>query len=255
MKMLLNLSDWAERRAYFTGRYYQEDVEELLSRLLRGGDNFVDVGANIGLLSLHAAALVGPSGTIWAFEPNPDTYQRLSRHFEINELTDVHLHQCGLGSEAGSLTMNVYGRHSGKATLVDQAANSANSMLVEVRRGDEALKELDAAKPTVVKIDVEGFEVAVLEGLSEVLKGNVAVIVEVSRRWLELAGTSATRLHELLEYFGLVPHEFYICERRFSRELIVVPAPGPLDLDQYDCLFTRPGSIFADRVGASLHGR
>src|SRR5690242_19101557 len=51
MRMTLELTDWCQRRTYFTGRYYQEDLEELLSRLLRSGDNFVDVGANIGLVT------------------------------------------------------------------------------------------------------------------------------------------------------------------------------------------------------------
>lgn len=251
MKMCLDLSDWAERRTYFTGRFYQEEIEEILTSLLRPGDNFVDAGANIGLVSLHAASIIGSTGGIWAFEPHPDTFRRLLNHFEMNELNSENLRNFGLGAKRTSLDMKTYGRHSGKATLVERhAARSANTITVDVHRGDESLASLDPKTPTVIKIDVEGFEVPVIEGLGDILDGNVAVLVEVSRAWLDAAGSSARQLHNLLQRRGLVPHTFEFGNERWRRRLIVRRVGGPLNLDQYDCLFIRPDSGFASRLSA-----
>jgi FkbM family methyltransferase len=252
MKMMLNLSDWMERRAYFTGRYYQEDMEDLLTRLVRPGDNFVDVGGNIGLITLHASSLIGKSGTLWAFEPNPEVYDRLTRHADLNGIPRERIRNAGLGAEPGTLTMSIFGRHTGKATLVKREGPSVKSVAVAVLRGEEALSDLDAAKPTVIKIDVEGFEVSVLEGLGKILDGDVAVVIEVSRDWLAQAGSSVARLHAVLESHGLKAHGYGYRDTRSSRTLVVEPLAGPLDMEQYDAVFIRPGSIFVQRLGDAL---
>lgn len=246
MRMALDLTDWCQRRTYFTGRFYQEDLEELLSKLLRQGDNFVDVGANIGLVTLHAAAIV--ERNFWSFEPNPEVHARLLRHIALNSLDSRRVFNMGLGKEAGTLTMNQFGRHTGKATLVARPGHSVRTVRVEVRRGDEVLSDLDTSKPTVIKIDVEGFEVPVLEGLGRILDGNVAVVIEVSAPWLKRAGNSADELHSILESHGLKPHSFELSDSRMKRRLTVRRLDGPLEMEQYDCLFIRPSSIFVDRL-------
>ena len=246
MKMTLDLTDWCQRRTYFTGRFYQEDLEELLSKLLRRGDNFVDVGANIGLVTLHAAAIVGRN--FWSFEPNPEVYARLLRHVQMNGLDASRAINKGLGTEPDTLTMNLFGRHTGKATLVPGTVEAVRTVSVEVCRGDEALSGLDTGKPTVIKIDVEGFEVPVLQGLGRILDGSVAVAIEVSAPWLERAGNSAKELHSILESHGLMPHSFELSESRTKRSFKVRQLDGPLDLEQYDCLFMRPNSIFVERL-------
>jgi FkbM family methyltransferase len=245
MKMELDLTDWLQRRAYFTGRFYQEDIEDLLTLLLLKGDNFVDIGANIGLVTLHAASIVGSS--VWAFEPVPDTYARLARHLEMNGL-DCRAFNMGLGSEPATLRMNLLGRHSGKATLVDHGDEAIASVAVEIERGDAVLK-LDG--PTLFKIDVEGFEAQAVEGLGAILDGDVAVVIEVSAPWLEKAGSSASALHDLLQSHGLKPYSFGHREGRMSRDLVIEPLSGPLDSEQYDCLFMSDHSAFAQRVAVA----
>jgi FkbM family methyltransferase len=247
MRMKLDLTDWLQRRAYFTGRFYQEDLEDLLRALLRSGDNFVDIGANIGLVTLHAAPLVGQKGSLWAFEPNPEAFARLAEHMSLNGL-QARLFNAGLGSEVSTLTLRRFGRHTGKATLVERPDALMESVSVSIVRGDEALEKLDVSKPTVFKIDVEGFEVPVLQGLGNLLDHEIAVIIEVSPTWLKLAGSSAELLYRELERHGLKPYRFRLQEGRFTRKLNVASfADRPTE--QYDCLFMRPDSIFARRLG------
>src|SRR4051812_9438590 len=61
-KVILNLNLWQERRAYFSGTYFQQDLEELFESILRRGDQYLDIGANIGMTSLMASSLIGPEG-------------------------------------------------------------------------------------------------------------------------------------------------------------------------------------------------
>lgn len=252
LRMALDLTDWMERRSYFTGRFYQEDLEDLLSTILRAGDNFVDVGANIGLVTLHAASLVGKTGAVRSFEPNPKTFARLAHNIEINGLRQCRASNCGLGTEDQSLRLNLFGRHSGRATLLGDSKDAVETVPVEIARGEDQLADLDTSKPTLVKIDVEGYEVSVLKGLGKFLNREVAVVAEVSPTWLEKAGSSTNELLDLLAYHGLMPHKFEHREGRYSRQIVVTPMNGQRPQGQYDCLFVRPRSVFADRFAGSL---
>ena len=84
--MDLDIAKWSQRSTYFLGRYYDLPTQLLCQAALRVGDHVVDVGANIGMISLLASAIVGPTGRVDAFEPNPLCAQKirqtLSRHFE-----------------------------------------------------------------------------------------------------------------------------------------------------------------------------
>lgn len=73
-----------------------------LSECLEPGDRFVDVGANIGMITLQAARLVGPSGRVESFEPNPNCFATLERHLAINGIENVVAHRVGLSDTSGS---------------------------------------------------------------------------------------------------------------------------------------------------------
>src|SRR5262245_49548095 len=75
--MRLDLSKWADRSAFFLGRWYDLNTQLLMSALLRPGDTVVDVGANRGMFALAASRLVGETGRVVCFEPNPNCFQIL----------------------------------------------------------------------------------------------------------------------------------------------------------------------------------
>ncbi len=68
--MDLDLARASERFSYFTGRFYELGMQLLLMDLVRAGDRVVDIGANVGEISLLCSRLVGPTGVVDAFEPN-----------------------------------------------------------------------------------------------------------------------------------------------------------------------------------------
>ncbi len=117
--MDLDLEDWPERWAYFLGRYYEAHTQRLFEVVLRPGDVFVDVGANIGMTALVAARQVGAGGAgrVLCFEPNPVAMARLRGHVAINGLERlVECRGMGLAETAGELVLHVPA-HSGQASF------------------------------------------------------------------------------------------------------------------------------------------
>lgn len=164
----LDLSSWQERITYFLGRYMELDLELLLGAILREGDQLVDGGANIGLLSLYAARLVGPTGRIHAFEPNPEAFARLEEHVRVNGTENVVLHPEGLSDSASTLTLRIPEGDDASATLVEERGFGSPTRAVSVRvvRGDDALSgRLSPDRRTLVKLDLEGHEAAAIRGM------------------------------------------------------------------------------------------
>jgi FkbM family methyltransferase len=230
-EMDLNLADWSERQTWFLARYHELDMQLLMNACLRPGERVVDVGANIGMLSLHASACVRSSGLVESFEPNPLCCERIRAVLKRNNIQNVRLHGMGLSDEPATLLLNVLENHAGMGTLAPIDGRSGlrvtSSVNVPVQTGDQALP--DDNRPLVfVKIDVEGFEVRALRGLRETLRQHRPIVAtELIAEWLERAGSSVAELVDLMlgldyEGFGLGT------QRRFLRhQLRLTPFPSP----------------------------
>lgn len=174
--------------------------------LLRPGDHMVDVGANVGSYTLLAAGVSG--ATVHAFEPVPATFERLIRNVRVNDLTSrVTCSRRAMGAAAGVVLMESH-RDSMNQVIVEGGPVTSGAIEVELSTLDEALPTVT---PTLLKIDVEGFEREVLSGASELLGRTMAVIIEVSRHGPEVLA--------LLERAGLRPCRY----EPFGRALEVTP--------------------------------
>lgn len=248
-RLELDLSDWLERRLFFSGAYYQEDVEQLLLRFIRSGDQFVDVGANIGITTLISASRFGATGRGYAFEPNPEMAVRLRRHLALNSIDNVQVLPYALAEQDGTATLSLPGNHSGRGTLTGQPKTDARSLSVEMRCGDDLLRGLDPRRPTVIKMDVEGYECRALRGMSRTLDlPGVAILVEVTDHLLRRIGDSALLLYEQLWEKGFEPFRIQLRQSRWGRTLRLLPASGPDAEEQYDALFVKRNSEFRSRL-------
>ena len=170
----------------------KEDYE-FLTRVLRQGDVVVDVGANIGFITLAAAGMVGDAGRVYAIEPNPRTFRYLRSNVRLNEYRNVVLMCCAVGAA------------SGHARMSDSPLDDINRVLpdgpVRVRLGtlDEILMD-EKRDIRLLKVDVEGYEMAVFRGAPETLKRTQVVYFEAS---LALAGSYGKRV-ALLSLLGLL---------------------------------------------------
>lgn len=160
------------------------------------GSTFVDVGANLGLHTVAAARAVGPEGRVVAVEPTPATAEMLRQNVRLNGLWEsgvVEVHECAAGAAPGRARLATNRADSGHNSLFPEAT-STGAVEVEVARLDDLIPP--GARVDVVKIDVEGGELAVLHGMERIVAQNPGVVVfaELADEHLRRAGTSAAGL-------------------------------------------------------------
>ena len=136
---------------------YERSERIFLQRFLRPGDCFVDIGANIGLFTVLAAATVGPSGTVLAFEPGSTSRRRLLENIELNRLTNVVVESRALSNRAESKGIHI--PIDGHDAWGSFAAPIAGSTLVVETVETVRWDDLPGSNPspTMIKIDVEGW--------------------------------------------------------------------------------------------------
>ncbi len=206
--MELDLSDWSERYTYFLGRNYELEVQQLLSKILEPGDRFIDVGANIGMISLHAAHLVTEIGKVDCFEPNPECVQAIKANLARNGVKHVKVFPVGLSDSNGVLQLNLTSLHTGTATMAP-VEGVTKSFEVQVLIGDDVVLS-DSRRVKLIKIDVEGFELHVLRGLKRSLEiYQPMLITEFVESHFQRAGTSSAEITEFLTGIGYKPMAFH----------------------------------------------
>jgi FkbM family methyltransferase len=172
-------------------------TSRLLDLTLREGMTFVDVGANIGLYTLHGARRVGPTGAVVALEPTPKLFRLLQKTVRLNDKENIcNCINIALSSADGVATLEG-SKYCGYNPL-NQPVNEKAKAEFQVRtaRLDDVLQ--GARRVDVVKIDAGGAELAVLEGMNQVLASHreIVLIVEYGVPQLQRIGISP------VEWFG-----------------------------------------------------
>jgi len=178
---------------------YEPHVCAVLDGILGPGGVFVDVGANMGVFSLRAAARVGPAGHVHAVEASARNAELLRRSIAENGFRNVTLHHVAASDRAGELAVlsNPLDTNSRVAVAAGDGERTRAVRLDDLLGA--ALERLD-----LVKIDVEGFEVAAIEGFRATLaRLRPPLVVEVNPTTLGLAGhDDPAALPRLLESLG-----------------------------------------------------
>jgi FkbM family methyltransferase len=168
-------------------------VQHALERLVEPGSVFFDIGANVGFFTLLGARLVGPTGTVVAFEPHAENAERLRRNVELNSFSNVEIVAQAVSDVSGDRLLDA--RHAATAALLpaDRAGSRDGLACVEATSLDDFLAARPDLEPDVVKIDAEGHEVEIARGMLDVLsRQHVVLLCEMHGRGLEFAGALAT---------------------------------------------------------------
>jgi len=177
----------------------------MLGQLLQEGDTFVDVGANYGGMCIGASRLIGPKGRIMAFEPNPLVHRFLARTLNgLPSTTASFEYACS--DEEGRAQFFVPRTSSGAAGFVAAYSNQddARSFSVASKTLDSALRD-DARLDSIslIKIDVEGFEMRVLRGAMQTIRRHKPrLLIEINPEAMSLAGTHPEVLRKFLKSVG-----------------------------------------------------
>ena len=185
----------------------------LFRNSIRPGMTVVDVGAHVGLYSLAAASALGGSGKVVAFEPEPSNYQLLIRNIEANGFSNVVPVREAVSDKRGTLDFYVDRMHSTLHSLRPLTEGQASSTTVDVTSLDEFFGE---ERVDLIKMDIEGAEGGVLEGMAGVIERNqkLKLFTEFNPTFLRAAGTDPVAFVNKLLVYGFSIHEISQSENR-----------------------------------------
>lgn len=154
---------------YWLGSH-EYDKQRLFAQVVRNGSVVYDIGANVGFYTLLAASLAGPEGKVYAFEPAPLNIQYLKEHLRLNKVSNATVLEAAVCDSTGEATFDEgMSRSTGRISPAGRLAVRTVSLDELIARGEIAL-------PDVIKIDVEGGELAVLEGGRDTLESKRPLI-------------------------------------------------------------------------------
>jgi FkbM family methyltransferase len=184
--------------------------ENLFHRMLRPGDLVIDVGANIGALTLCASTLVGAAGKVISIEAHPRTYAYLQGNLALNRVANVESFNLAMGEKEGSIH------------FTDQRADEQNVVTTEDRGIPVPMKRLDALPIApgpieLLKIDVEGYEKFVLEGAAGLLDRTRCVYFESWEHHFQRFGYGCCDL-----FHRLTEHGFQLLKIVEEKELVLL---------------------------------
>lgn len=149
---------------------YEHKKAKAFAEHVSPGDAVFDIGANVGFYTVLAARRAGPRGDVTAFEPVPRNIDHLRRHVDLNNLRNVKVVQAAVAESQGTRRFSTFeGPFEGH--LDDQGGIEVETVSV-----DAVLDRGDGRPPNVMKIDVEGAELQVLKGATDVLASGRPVI-------------------------------------------------------------------------------
>ena len=175
----------------------EPEVQQVLVERLCAGDVVYDVGANLGFFSLLSARIVGPGGAVHAFEPVAENADSLRRSAVRNGFDVITVHELAVAADSGSRRLVMLDDASWARLDSGRAVPEAKSRRsVEAVALDHLVEDGRAPPPRLVKIDVEGGEAAVLEGMTRILDRHRPTLL------IELHGSQAAPVPRMLDDAG-----------------------------------------------------
>lgn len=197
----------------FVSGSFEPNEFAFLDRVTRPGMTFLDIGANEGLFSLFAARKVGPAGRVIAAEPSSRERGRFERNLARNRIANVTVLPCAIGDAPGLARLQIANDgHAGHNTLGAFTYDDVSAVDYEdvpVETLDALAERLSIDRVDVVKIDVEGAELKVLQGAAGLLRRTRPILlIEANEGALQGQGTSSEAVVALLEELGFAIHVF-----------------------------------------------
>jgi FkbM family methyltransferase len=169
---------------YYNKEYYEYNDLSLFVHLARVSKNIIDVGANTGLYSILSAT-ASPDATVFAFEPNPTNHKRLQKNIELNQLKNIKVIQNAVGDSAKPISFTIP-----KDERISYTSSVLGDFSKSTHGGQLEWKEITVPQATLdtffkdsfnqidlLKIDVEGYELAVFEGGKTFFQNNSPVVL------------------------------------------------------------------------------
>jgi FkbM family methyltransferase len=177
-------------------------------RLIRRGSTVLDIGSHIGYYSWILSDITGPEGKVYSFEASPENFPVLVHNLQATRATNVEPIHAAVADRAGTLPLHVSPGHSNHS-LVRGYTDSKEIVHVPAVTIDGWLSARGVSRISFVKIDTEGAEIMVLEGMREVIRNSpdLTMLVELNPRAHRAAGRPPQKLLEVLADLGFETRE------------------------------------------------
>lgn len=174
LRFILRPNDYIAREIYVAG-LYERPFLKFLEKHLCNARTMLDVGANIGNHSVYLSRFFE---RVVSFEPNPTALEYLHQHKDLNDCTNLHICEVGLGKENASLPfLQDPGNNLGMSHFLQETDDpAAATSCLSIRIGDEMVEQLGIHDIDYVKIDVEGLELDVLNGLRKTIEQHRPIV-------------------------------------------------------------------------------
>ena len=225
------------------GRYTPE-ITNLLRALVKPNDRVIDVGAQIGFVTLHLSRLVGTGGHVYSIEPDPNALERLKVAVTENRLTNVSILPVAASDVSGDISFFL-------SPTIGWSTAASNSHFTDLTRIfvrgvpiDVMLAEGTITGPiSLVKIDAEGFECSILDGMEILMNSYHPIIVmEVNPMMLKAAGRSTADLLSRITRHDYRVYSIHIPRRSLRNDQLELRTVDPGDtLPFCDVLCVPPG--------------
>jgi FkbM family methyltransferase len=214
---------------------YEEDIVNWITARFRpySGGVFVDVGANFGWYSCLFGRIAGDKGKVFLFEPEPKNVALLKGNLKRNGVRAYNLHEAAVGSSAGRQSlMLAHWSNPGAHSLIKSGWSSGSLQVPVVTLDETVLPKLGEDRVSLMKIDIEGFELEAIRGAPGLIERTDAIILEYSPPFLRKGGYNPLELWD-----GLIAKGFRAFEWRGGNEPVAVSEPP--QTDQCNLLFAR----------------
>jgi len=178
---------------------YGESDTKIVKQIIKPGDVVLDIGANIGYFTLIFAKLVENSGKVFSFEPESKNFKILKKNIEVNGYSNVVLEQKIVSNNDGQTTLYISDKAG--SHRIHQPDNYVESIDIDCISLDNYAQRNSIKKIDFIKIDVEGAEFNVLQGLQKIINSNknITLLVEFSPNQIKSCGIKPTTMIDFLK--------------------------------------------------------
>jgi FkbM family methyltransferase len=175
---------------------YETETTQLFRDHINPGMTILDIGAHVGYYTLLAARLAGSDGRVFSFEPDQDNYALLVHNVQLNGYDNVTTVNQAVSDKSSSRTLFISALDNGRHSMYHQRQPESGSITVSATTADDYFGEINWPEIDLIKLDVEGSELDVINGMTELLKRSPAakIIMELNPNLLENANVASMDL-------------------------------------------------------------
>ena len=188
-----------------SGGEWESHIAKTCQRLLRKSDVFFDIGANAGCISLDTRAFLGDIVPMYLFEPQPSLSENIRKSISINRFDDVHVIEVLLGNYDGMGELYLTS-HAIHASMIPREA-TFDKIALPICKVDTLVASGRCPPPDLIKIDTEGAELQILEGMRQTLIEHAPTILFEANSNMDRFGYGASDLLALISSTG--DYDFY----------------------------------------------